>query len=248
MAQLDTLQSLVESHRCRLQLLQFSTQMQMSEHPLIREAIQADEDAIAGVLEGLLSSDPDTQAILALRGDDAHSFLNLLQIILAKGQLNTYEVGRKARRLLVKLSETSEIIPASVLIRGLTLIDNQPVSGGGFADIYRATYRGQEVALKHLRVRQDQDSQRIRRAFGREALVWQQLKHPNVLPFLGIDSEVFPSSLCMASPWMRHGTILDLRAANGASNINIEKRLAEIAEGLEYLHAEGVIHGKHPSR
>lgn len=83
--------------------------------------------------------------------------------VLSKGQLNTYEVGRKARRLLVKLSEASAIIPASVLIRGLTLIETQPVSGGGFADIYRAMYRGQEVALKHLRVRQDQDSQRIRR-------------------------------------------------------------------------------------
>lgn len=86
--------------------------------------------------------------------------------ILSKGLLGTYEVGRKARRLLVKLSETSEIIPASVLIRGLNLVENQPVSGGGFADIYRAKYQGQEVALKHLRVRQDQDSHRIRRVIG----------------------------------------------------------------------------------
>ncbi|KAG6832065.1 hypothetical protein H0H92_005487 [Tricholoma furcatifolium] len=242
-AGLDSVQSLVESHRCRLQLLQFATQMQISEHPLIRECIQADEDAIAGTLEGVLNSDNDTQVILALKGDTAHSFLNLLQLVLSKGHLNAHEGGRRARRLLIKLSERSEIIPASVLIRGLTLSDSHPVSGGGFADIYRAMYRGQEVALKHLRVRQDQDSQRIRRAFGREALVWQQLKHPNVLPFLGIDSEVFPASLCMVSPWMRHGTILDLRAANGASNINIEKRLLEIAEGLEYLHSEGVIHG-----
>ncbi|KAG6817813.1 hypothetical protein H0H87_003221 [Tephrocybe sp. NHM501043] len=223
--------------------MQLSTQMQISEHPLVRECIQADEDAIASVLEGVLNSESDTQDILALKGDSAHSFLNLLQIVLSRGQLNAHEVGRKARRLLVKLSERSDILPASVLIRGLTLINNQPVSGGGFADIYRALYRGQEVALKHLRVRQDQDSQRIRRAFGREALVWQQLKHPSVLPFLGIDSEVFPASLCMVSPWMRHGTILDLRAANGASNINIEKRLLEIAEGLEYLHSEGVVHG-----
>ncbi|KAG6820841.1 hypothetical protein H0H93_010668 [Arthromyces matolae] len=242
MATLDNVQSLVESHRCRLQLLQCATHIHLSEHPLLRECIQADEDAIAGVLEGVLNSESDTQYGLALRGDDAHSFLNLLQIVLSKGQLSQ-QVGLKARRLLIKLSERSEIIPASVLIRGLTLTDNQPVSGGGFADIYRAVYRGQEVALKHLRVRQDQDSQKMRRAFGREALVWQQLKHPNVLPFLGIDSEVFPASLCMVSPWMRHGTLLDLRATYGPTNINIEKRLLEVAEGLEYLHSEGVVHG-----
>ena len=83
--------------------------------------------------------------------------------VLSKGQLTASDLGRKARRLLIKLSEASEIIPASVLIRGLSLIESQPVSGGGFADIYRAMYRGQEVALKHLRVRQDQDSQNIRR-------------------------------------------------------------------------------------
>ncbi|KAG6861528.1 hypothetical protein C0995_015261 [Termitomyces sp. Mi166 len=159
-------------------IYQCATHMRMSEHPLLRECIQADEDAITGVLEGVLNSEIDTQDILALRDDSAHSFLNLLQI----GQLSTHEVGRKARRLLVKLSERSEIIPASVLIRGLTLTDTQPVSGGGFADIYLAMYRGQEVAVKHLRVRQDQDSQRIR-------------------------------------------------------------RLLEVAEGLEYLHSEGVIHG-----
>jgi serine/threonine protein kinase len=148
--------------------------------------------------------------------------------VLSKGDLTTHESVRKAKRLLIKLSEVSEIIPASVLIRGLTLIENTPVSGGGFADIYRAVYRGQEVALKHLRVRQDHDSQRIRREFGREALIWQHLRHPNVLPFLGIDSEVFPSSLCMVSPWMRNGTLMDLRASYGPSNINMEKRASSV--------------------
>ncbi|KAF9469341.1 kinase-like domain-containing protein [Collybia nuda] len=243
MTPLNTVRSLVESQRSRLQLLQISTQIQVSEHPYILKALREDEASLGILLEGVLNSDVDTQTVLTLKGDDAHSFLTLLETIMSKGLLGTYEAGRKARRLLVKLSETSEIIPASVLIRGLTLVENQPVSGGGFADIYRARYQGQEVALKHLRVRQDQDSHRIRRAFGREALVWQQLKHPSVLTFLGIDSEIFPSSLCMVSPWMKHGTILDLRAVNGPSNINIERRLIEIAGGLEYLHAEGVIHG-----
>jgi len=44
----------------------------------------------------------------------------------------------------------------------------------------------------------------------REALLWEDLKHPYVLPFLGMDSETFPSYLpCIVTPWMQHGTVLD---------------------------------------
>jgi hypothetical protein len=60
---------------------QLSSQIQVSEHPAIRECLQEDESTIAALLEGLLSSDMEMSPILALRGDDAHSFLNLLQFV-----------------------------------------------------------------------------------------------------------------------------------------------------------------------
>jgi serine/threonine protein kinase len=43
----------------------------------------------------------------------------------------------------------------------------------------------------------------------REALLWRQLSHPHILPFLGIDTETFASrnALCLVSPWMQHGTL-----------------------------------------
>ncbi|KAJ7721129.1 hypothetical protein B0H16DRAFT_1226912, partial [Mycena metata] len=45
--------------------------------------------------------------------------------------------------------------------------------------------------------------------FCREALLRKDLHHPHILTFIGIDRESFPSSLCMVSPWMDHGTILN---------------------------------------
>jgi hypothetical protein len=42
----------------------------------------------------------------------------------------------------------------------------------------------------------------------KEALLWKQLNHVHVLPFLGLDAETFPGFFCMVSPWMRHGTAL----------------------------------------
>jgi hypothetical protein len=43
----------------------------------------------------------------------------------------------------------------------------------------------------------------------REALVWRQLRHPNVLLFIGLNSQLFPESTLPAliSSWMIHGTL-----------------------------------------
>lgn len=58
---------------------------------------------------------------------------------------------RFLRRLLVKLSKASGQLPPSLLLRGVVCSDRDSVAGGGFADIFRATYNDQPVALKRLR-------------------------------------------------------------------------------------------------
>ncbi|KAJ7286752.1 kinase-like domain-containing protein [Mycena rebaudengoi] len=78
--------------------------------------------------------------------------------------------------------------------------------------------------------------------FCREALVWQDLQHPYILPLIGIDHESFPAtSLCMVSPWMEHGTALRYLNDHGRANVN--RLLSEIAQGLEYLHFLDIVHG-----
>ena len=42
----------------------------------------------------------------------------------------------------------------------------------------------------------------------KEALLWKDLIHPHVLPFLGLDIEAFPGFICMVSPWMQYGTVV----------------------------------------
>ncbi len=44
--------------------------------------------------------------------------------------------------------------------------------------------------------------------FCQEALVWRQLHHPNVLPFLGVSEDLFAPSYCLISPWMVNGNII----------------------------------------
>ncbi|KAJ6460460.1 kinase-like domain-containing protein, partial [Mycena vitilis] len=79
--------------------------------------------------------------------------------------------------------------------------------------------------------------------FCREALLWQGLRHASILPFLGIDRQTFPPSLCMVSPWMKHGTILSYLHGRERQESEIERFASKSACGLAYLHSMNIIHG-----
>lgn len=51
------------------------------------------------------------------------------------------------------------------------------------------------------------------KALHREALIWRQLKHPRVHPFLGIVRDIFPDQLCLVSPWSANGNLCDFLKA-----------------------------------
>ncbi|KAJ6476231.1 kinase-like protein, partial [Mycena sanguinolenta] len=141
-----------------------------------------------------------------------------------------------------KLSEVSDRLPSSLFIVGVNGQDTHPSFGSGYGDIYLASYRRQRVALKRMRhFLRGSESHRIRLKFCREALVWKDLCHPHILPFLGIDRDSFPTFLCMVSPFMKHGTVLNYLKTHG--HANVDKLLYEIAQGLEYLHSHRIVHG-----
>ncbi|KAJ7619423.1 kinase-like domain-containing protein [Roridomyces roridus] len=152
------------------------------------------------------------------------------------------EQSRQARRIIRKLSEASESLPSSLFVTGVSGRDPHPLFAGGYGDIYRAEYRTGTVALKHMRhFMQTSDLRDIRLKLCREALVWKDLRHPNILKFIGIDRDSFPDSLCLVSPWMEHGTVLNYLKDHGRANV--DKVLFEVAQGLEYLHSHDVVHG-----
>ncbi|KAJ7229230.1 kinase-like domain-containing protein, partial [Mycena rebaudengoi] len=144
-------------------------------------------------------------------------------------------------RIILKISEACDKLPSSLFITGVTRHDEHATFSGGFGDIYQASYGGKTVALKLVRTSHRRETRLVRK-FCREALVWQDLQHPYILPLIGIDRESFPTtSLCMVSPWMEHGTIL--RYLNDHGRVNVDRLLSEIAEGLEYLHSREIVHG-----
>ncbi|KAK0213802.1 kinase-like domain-containing protein, partial [Armillaria fumosa] len=70
--------------------------------------------------------------------------------------------------------------------------------------------------------------------FCQEALVWRQLRHPNVLPFLGVNEDLFAPRYCLVSPWMGNGNIMSYLQAH--PDHDRLTSLIQIAEGMKYLH------------
>ncbi|KAJ7263064.1 kinase-like domain-containing protein [Mycena rebaudengoi] len=148
----------------------------------------------------------------------------------------------EARRLIVKISETTGLLPSSLMITGVSQRSDELVFGGSFGDIFRAEYQASPVALKRLRFFKTESLEKdVRQSFLREALIWKNLDHDYILPFIGIDSTSCPGYLCMVSPWMIKGPVVGPDGAPEPSRI--PTLMYEIAMGLQYLHSQEVVHG-----
>ena len=68
----------------------------------------------------------------------------------------------------------------------------------------------------------------------KEALLWKQLVHPHVLPFLGLDVGSFPGFICMVSPWMQHGTIVAYIQNTNASTNDTTRLVRDMCPSGQY--------------
>ncbi|KDQ52315.1 hypothetical protein JAAARDRAFT_139068, partial [Jaapia argillacea MUCL 33604] len=78
----------------------------------------------------------------------------------------------------------------------------------------------------------------------REVVVWHGISHKYILPCFGVNIELFgPPRICLVSPFMENGTILEYTICYTLSHPEITHLLLQVAEGLEYLHDENIVHG-----
>ncbi|KAJ7806261.1 hypothetical protein B0H13DRAFT_1669889, partial [Mycena leptocephala] len=143
------------------------------------------------------------QRLLACRGTDAQTLLDLLQ-----DASNIIPLILKA---LMRLSRESGLHPRCFVLPELHKVGNQ-VAAGGFGDLWKGLVRGVTVSVKIMRVFEDSDVQSILNKFSREALIWCQLSHPNILPFFGV--YYLETRLCLVSPWMENGNIMKFLEIN----------------------------------
>ena len=96
---------------------------------------------------------------------------------------------------------------------------------GGHANVFRGECEGRAVAVKILRLHLTSDLDKCSsvsilasciadiptdtgtQRFFREAIAWRHLRHPNILPLLGVNLNLEQYQLAMISEWMAHGNI-----------------------------------------
>ncbi|THH32824.1 hypothetical protein EUX98_g1317 [Antrodiella citrinella] len=207
---------------------------------------------ISRLVENALKTKSGKEILLSFRGKQAMAILDWFQEFIKEPFPQSrlwgamFEDDYALRRLLIKLSKASGVLPSHLFLDEIRCFNRDPVAGGGFADICRGTYYAQPVALKRLRVfKTNEDLEKARKAFCDEALVWQHLRHKHILPFLGIDLRTFAPLHCMVSPWMENGNIMQCINTLHEKQVNVpfNRWVRQITEGLEYLHGQRIVHG-----
>ncbi|KAL1743944.1 kinase-like domain-containing protein, partial [Schizophyllum fasciatum] len=144
----------------------------------------------------------------------------------------------------IAMSNAFDIHPHRLVLKNhLQLCGQDPVASGSFGDVWKGSciLNGEHVSVKVFRTYQNGVSSGSK-DFTKEAMIWRQLNHPNVLPFYGVyyldDAR---NRLCLVSPWMEEGNVVNYLQRCPSTN-----RVAlayDIANGLAYLHGEKVVHG-----
>ncbi|KAG7088755.1 hypothetical protein E1B28_012720 [Marasmius oreades] len=142
-------------------------------------------------------------------------------------------------RCLLHLNKRHGTLPTSMRLSKVAKDGSHPVSGGGFADIWKGRLEDTQTAvcLKVLRVfTATYNEKKLLKQLSNEVLLWRQLKHPNILQFLGITEELFWPSYCIVSPSMANGDIVTYSLVHGSTLDEKIKMMSEISEGIRYLH------------
>ncbi|KAI5080875.1 hypothetical protein GOP47_0004058 [Adiantum capillus-veneris] len=114
---------------------------------------------------------------------------------------------------------------------------------GAFGRIYKACYKGEDVAVKILeRPLNDLDrAQSLEQQFVQEVVMLANLRHENVVRFVGACQK--PRVWCIVTEYVKGGSLRLSLAKRRAPPLRLALRHAlDIAKGMEHLHDYEVIH------
>uniref|UniRef100_H0V1W2 Mitogen-activated protein kinase kinase kinase n=1 Tax=Cavia porcellus TaxID=10141 RepID=H0V1W2_CAVPO len=124
------------------------------------------------------------------------------------------------------------------------------IGAGGFGQVFRATWQGQEVAVKAARRDPEQDAAAAAESVRREARLFAMLRHPNIIELRGVCLR--QPHLCLVLEFARGGALnralaaTDPRAPGPRRARRIPPHVlvnwaVQIARGMLYLHEEALV-------
>ncbi|KAG6834222.1 hypothetical protein H0H93_011071, partial [Arthromyces matolae] len=166
--------------------------------------------------------------------------ISLLQMVDA--QVLDQNIRRRLIVAMQRLAADSNIFPTCYSLDGVETNGDFPVAVGGFADVYKGTFQGQAVCIKISRVFRGSEIQSAITNAAQEIILWGQLSHPNIVPFIGFFfHKDLLGRIALVSQWMENDNVNEYLKRNPDA---VRLFLAlDIARGLEYLHDNDIVHG-----
>lgn len=118
-------------------------------------------------------------------------------------------------------------------------------ASGANSRIYRGIYKQRAVAVKMVRIpdQNEETRARLEQQFMSEVAFLSRLYHPNVVQFIAACKK--PPVYCIITEYMSQGTLrmyLHKKDPYSLSTETILRLALDISRGMQYLHSQGVIH------
>ncbi|KAK6920132.1 Ankyrin repeat [Dillenia turbinata] len=108
------------------------------------------------------------------------------------------------------------------------------IGEGAYGEVYLVKWRGTEVAAKTIRSSIASNT-KVKDTFMRELGLWQKLRHPNIVQFLGVLRH--PDRLIFLTEYCCSGSLYDILRKKGRLDPQTAVAYAlDIARGMNYLH------------
>ncbi|XP_052007087.1 mitogen-activated protein kinase kinase kinase 9-like [Xyrauchen texanus] len=110
---------------------------------------------------------------------------------------------------------------------------------GGFGKVYRAIWKGKEVAVKAARRDPDEDVSQTLESVHQEAKLFTMLTHPNIMGLLGVCLQ--EPNLCLVMEYARGGPLNRALAGKRIAPHTLVDWAVQIARAMLYLHCQAIV-------
>ncbi|KAK1215509.1 Rho guanine nucleotide exchange factor [Marasmius sp. AFHP31] len=207
------------------------------------KAKRADEELHQ--IKAFLEDVEKCRKVVEKEGDEAQRWLDSLQTLMGSDYEKLPRQSKSTMfKVMLRLSKKSGLFPRCLRINNVERLGSHPVAGGGFGDVWKGKIAGKTVCLKVVKMYLASDVEQLLREYMQEAIVWQQLRHPNLLPFVGMyyfgEGQ---GQLCLVSPWMEQGNLVTFLKNAPPEHVDRMLLAYDVASGLAHLHDMKIVHG-----